>query len=298
MPSISLERFAELLALTKHFGARGDEALVRSGVEPTAFREAESKHTGALVEIAKREEVGGLNEFGAHFARERARLRLDDPAIESLGALPAPTAAVTEEQGPPTEQTGTERAAAALADGVRTETPSVAPVGGALDLPTYLAKLGKNADEVNVDETLPIWGTVSPKPATPFSGATSPQRLAELKSLEAPLAPIVISDDVDQTVMVRSPLLAEVPRDGSFAEKLTPPAIPVLSVDEYARFRALLTVHGEDHEPTWRSFGILSRVAKDALQTRFASYFQRDRAAQERFVLLIDQHITKLKPAR
>ncbi len=96
--------------------------------------------------------------------------------------------------------------------------------------------------------------------------------------------------NAEETLMVPKPLIAQAAAGASFAEKMSPTAIPVLSLDDYAMFRVLLRAHGEDHAPTWSRFGVLSRTVKDALQARFAETFQRDVEAQQKFLALVEKY--------
>jgi hypothetical protein len=161
------------------------------------------------------------------------------------------------------------------------------------DKPTYLALWPEPVvSEANVDETLPIRSSFRAEPSLPFSGSTTPERLAELKGFTMDdLVPEKDGNaDAEETLMVPKPLIAQIAAGAPFAERMSPTAIPVLSLDDYAMFRVLLRVHGEDHAPTWTRFGVLSRTVKDALQARFAETFQRDVEAQRKFLALVEKY--------
>ena len=150
----------------------------------------------------------------------------------------------------------------------------------------------------NSDETLPFVALGPFAPATPFSGTTTPERLAQLKAAAPARQAADENQEVSETLLIKSPFAAHTDSGGALGARITPVAVPILSLDEYAKFRALLRARGEEHEPTWREFGVLSRAAKDALQARFAAHFQRDPRAQSEFVALVDKHVRQLARER
>jgi hypothetical protein len=65
------------------------------------------------------------------------------------------------------------------------------------------------------------------------------------------------------------------------------PAVTDLSLEQYATFRAQLSIKGEEDAAVWEEFGVTSAVVKEALQARFAAQFRRDPASQAYFVDLV-----------
>jgi hypothetical protein len=72
-------------------------------------------------------------------------------------------------------------------------------------------------------------------------------------------------------------------------------SVPPLTLEQYASFRARLSVEGEDNARTWAEFGVTSRVVKDALQAQFAARFRQDPEAQGRFIDLLQRAVTELR---
>jgi hypothetical protein len=68
-----------------------------------------------------------------------------------------------------------------------------------------------------------------------------------------------------------------------------------VSVEQYARLRATLSLLGEDHSDTWASFGIHSAEEKRRLQSEFAEHFRSDDRERERFVLLVAGFIASMR---
>lgn len=83
-PTLSLERFATLMAKVAHFG-RSDqsEVLERCGVAPVLWRESRRYWLDHLT----KSEGDDLREFGKHFARTALGLDLVMPALSDLGPL-------------------------------------------------------------------------------------------------------------------------------------------------------------------------------------------------------------------
>ncbi len=333
--SMTLERFAELLALTKHFPADASEALLRSHVEPKEFSDAEKVWMSVMVASVTREETGELQTFGARFAEERARLRKVDPTLESLGPLPAIPKA--DEEVPHTI-----RNRAPVQDVWASPLPAVDVANApermpAVEVPSYLVKpesaqmtaasVGRTETSNAPPNARPSKADVTPaskrRPRAPFQpiateelprpeeierliresdprGAMSRAARAEPKT--APSAepsrsgrnPNRSSPDADETLMVRSPFLTTPVATGSFRDALTPVVVPTLSIPEYARFRAALRVHGEEHERTFRLFGVASVAVRNTLQSQFALRFQSDPAAQAEYLKLFEKFLRAL----
>lgn len=72
-------------------------------------------------------------------------------------------------------------------------------------------------------------------------------------------------------------------------------AVPVMSVEGYALFRARLSVRGENDPETLREYGVTSKEVKDALQGRFAARFKEDPDAQSRFIELFRGLVSELR---
>lgn len=83
-PTLSLERFATLMAKVAHFG-RSDQAevLERCGIAPGLWRESR-RH---WLEHLTKTDGDDLHEFGKHFARTALGLDLVMPALSDLGPL-------------------------------------------------------------------------------------------------------------------------------------------------------------------------------------------------------------------
>lgn len=146
------------------------------------------------------------------------------------------------------------------------------------------------------DETLPIPAPFSPGRGVPFSGTRSPEELAVmLGPSEAQPPPLQTGDD-ETAFLPRLELVAA--QTGSFRDQLTPVAIPVLSLGEYAELRARLTVYGEGHAPTLARFGVTAEAVRDALRKRFAEYFQRDKPAQAQFIATMHEAIGRIRTER
>jgi len=180
--------------------------------------------------------------------------------------------------------------------------PGSPPAALPIVVPTYLkrqpaeekrsavskpARIAEPAAVINPDDTAMLPSPLYVKPALPFSGETTPERLEEIAG-PAPTTERVPKQrkegfDPDETAMVPSPL-AKAPSTGSFRDQLGAVDIPTLSLDEYADMRAQLAVQGEDHAETLERFGVMSTAVHAALKARFAAYFKRDPEAQQRFV--------------
>lgn len=70
---------------------------------------------------------------------------------------------------------------------------------------------------------------------------------------------------------------------------------PDLTVEQYAMFRARLTVRGEADRATRQEFGVTSDAVKSAIQARFAALFREQPAEQERFLELVRQLTSELR---
>ncbi len=155
-----------------------------------------------------------------------------------------------------------------------------------LEIPSYILALPHDQGQ-DPDETLPI--TRSSQVVTsrlPFAGETSAETLAALKaaSAQADDAPEGEKPSPEETLLLRSPLTTQNAEVGSFRDKISPVAIPTLSIDQYVQLRAKLALNGENDAATWNEFGILSVAARELLRARFVEYFRRDPTAQRHFV--------------
>jgi len=86
-----------------------------------------------------------------------------------------------------------------------------------------------------------------------------------------------------------------VPSTGSFRDQLGAVVVPILSLVEYADFRARLAVYGEDHKETLDRYGVTSSAVHAALKARFADYFKREPDAQQEFVAALQARISALR---
>ncbi len=62
---------------------------------------------------------------------------------------------------------------------------------------------------------------------------------------------------------------------------------PELTLEQYALFRARLSLDGEESPGAWKDFGVESVAAKEALQARFSMLFRKDPVVQARFIDLL-----------
>lgn len=175
---------------------------------------------------------------------------------------------------------------------------------GALAVPTYLkqapgdARSAAQREPQSVDETAAIPLNQIFGDSLPFAGNTTPERLAELATEAEPTeeseryASGQGGSSVDETLMIPVAAALARPKSGTFRDDLTSLVVPILSLEEYADLRAELSVCGEDDPETLKRFGVTSAAAHGALKNRFAEYFARDPAAQQRF---LDAMTSKLK---
>ena len=165
-------------------------------------------------------------------------------------------------------------------------------------LPSYLREsTSPGQEEEDVDKTQFMPALVL-GPALPFEGSTSPAKLAELKRHAAsadPPTPAATDEPPEETLEIRSPLLQESAGTGTFRDAISPIAVPVLTIEQYAQFQAKVRVLGESHEPTWREFQISSASVRDALAARFAAYFAREPQAKEDFAKRVEQLVLKAR---
>jgi len=296
---IPIETFADWLAHHVYFAPRSAEALTRRGVDTADFARARSYWETAMREdiVADRDEL--LIAFGKCFAEVRDALRTRKPPIESLGSLPAAEQAPKLEPAPvaaghlPPSVDVLPRSAA----NVPAAQPEQAPIRFAAAPPRVaLPPLQASFDP---DETLPIPVAFVAKPpgaAVPFAGSTSPAAVAEMFD---PVEPRVRSDEPDPDETAMLPAAAVVaPKTGTFRDQLGPVVVPLLSLDEYADLRARLTVFGEAHAPTLARYGVAAREVREAVQARFADYFQRNTAAQAQFLAGMQAAIVRARAER
>ncbi|MBK6514942.1 MAG: hypothetical protein IPG04_12650 [Polyangiaceae bacterium] len=148
---------------------------------------------------------------------------------------------------------------------------------------------------VDQDETLPIPTSLATRPALPFAGMTSLERLAWLSSERGPST---IPEDANPDETLPIPRSAPSPGTGTFRDRLGAVEVPVLSLDEYVELRARLLVCGEDHAPTLARFGVLVRPVHAALKARFAEYFERAPEARAAFVDALAARVAELRAGR
>lgn len=144
-----------------------------------------------------------------------------------------------------------------------------------------IAALSK--ESVGVDETVLIRSPYAQKPATPFSGTTTQERLAAVAA-----APEEKTEDQSgATMMAPSPFAANAPTP---FERPATASEEDFTIERYAALRAELMVHGEEHLPTLQSYGLPSVAALMRLRARFAAVFARDRGAQDEFMRALSAH--------
>jgi hypothetical protein len=74
--------------------------------------------------------------------------------------------------------------------------------------------------------------------------------------------------------------------------------VPELTIEQYALFRARLSLDGEESSGAWKDFGVDSVAAKEALQARFSLLFRKDPVAQSRFIDLLRRMEADLRAKR
>ena len=85
---IDIERYAEVMAHVRHFGkAHTPEVLERLTLDEDRWEEAVFGFTALLVEESEREEEALSRRFGERFAKTKARLGKEKPALASIGPL-------------------------------------------------------------------------------------------------------------------------------------------------------------------------------------------------------------------
>ncbi len=129
---------------------------------------------------------------------------------------------------------------------------------------------------VNPDETVPIPARLHVGPALPFGGTTGDETLQALFARPSP-----VHDQSGDTVALPVP--------GSLLQ------LNVLSFEQYVELRALLTVFGVEHEPTWARFGLTDKSARQLVQLRFAREFSTDNALRDRFLLAVHAQVIALR---
>ncbi|NUP13054.1 MAG: hypothetical protein HOW73_44000 [Polyangiaceae bacterium] len=149
----------------------------------------------------------------------------------------------------------------------------------------------------NPDETAMVASPLVNRPALPFQGNTSPERLAELTASAAPGPASEQSRgiDLDETLPMPPPAAAK--PTGTFRDQLGAATPPLLSLDEYAELRARLSIYGEDDPETLKRFNVTSRAMNGALKGRFSEYFRRDPEAQKKFLEAVREKIATLRNA-
>jgi hypothetical protein len=145
----------------------------------------------------------------------------------------------------------------------------------------------------NVDETLPI-PVKFVSLGLPFSGSLSAEEVTARAAAATPPRAPAEDVNVDETVMLPKQTTSVVVGQG-LRERLAPKAIPILSMDEYAEFRAGLTVFGPDHAPTMARFGVGDKMVAEILRQRFAAAFSRDDGLRERFVARLQECVAALR---
>jgi hypothetical protein len=146
------------------------------------------------------------------------------------------------------------------------------------------------------DETAPLPMGPLPKQVLPFAGSLSAEQVrARVESARPAPAYGSANPNPDETVMLPFPTATAASSDESFRGQLSPLAIPILSLDEYAQLRAQLNVFGEHHAPTLQRFGVADRDVLEALQRRFAQAFARDAKLQQQFVTKLAALVQQLR---
>jgi len=162
-----------------------------------------------------------------------------------------------------------------------------------VSIPAHVAEPSPIVDQ---QETAMLPSPHYVKPALPFAGETTPERLAEIAAAapDTQRAPTVTGQGFDETAMMPSPFaISKAPKTGSFRDQLGPVVVPILSLEEYADLRAELALRGEDHAETLLRFGVTSPAANNALKARFAEYFTREPGAQRAFVEALQARMRK-----
>lgn len=120
----------------------------------------------------------------------------------------------------------------------------------------------------------------------PFAGATSPERLAELRGAAAAedptILPVTTADDGDSTMMLPSAALRGQLAGPAFAPGLVTTAFPDLSVDRYAALAAEIEAKGSSLE-LLRRYELPTDASFRALKEEMGRRFDKDPALAARF---------------
>jgi hypothetical protein len=307
-PSVDIHRCGEISAYVAHFGRpKQREVLERLGYEPEAYA---SSRAHWLDEIAREMDAGRYalaTSLGNAHATKRDELDATQPTLESLGPLRAASPSPVE---PATDSTSSDKIAPAepapafppeVESGPRASSPQAMPTylsaAAAATVPPLpetpspdrvLAALG-----VSVDDTLPIPIKVVSL-GLPFAGSLSAEEVTARAAAATPPRAPAENVNVDETVMLPKQTTAVVVGQ-ALRERLAPKAIPILSMDEYAEFRAGLAVFGPDHAPTMARFGVGDKMVAEILRQRFAAAFSRDDRLRERFVARLQECVAALR---
>lgn len=89
---MTLDEFGRVLAWTQFFAAHRDEVLARLRIQRAQLDAAATKHTEALTDATRRDDVEALQRFGVAYAGALAECREGRQTLESLGPEPTPSA--------------------------------------------------------------------------------------------------------------------------------------------------------------------------------------------------------------
>jgi len=306
--NLSFERWSDLSARSRDLSQ--EDLLDLLEAEEVSWDDFEQSGTVHLLAIVDGLNAGDSTMADAHARRACASTSQSDAAVEG-----SPTALITAPHPSLLEISESAAALAVIAPPLvvspsylvspSQELPRRSSSAGSAD---RQAKPGPAYPEVvpttaapapspfEADETLPIPAPLVQRPAVPFSGSLSP---AQVASMFSPVETKVRPEEPGAGETAMMPIVAFVPpKTGTFRDQLGALVVPLLSLDEYSELRARLTVFGETHAPTLARFGVASKGAREALALRFAEYFQRDPAAQERFLAALEPAIARARAER
>jgi hypothetical protein len=303
--AMPLTQYARVAAHRKHFGAKGGEAVARLGVAQAELEQTERAWTHHFAERAAEDDVDDLTTFGLAFAAERARLREEKPPIESLGPLVPKVSEQASGIASPPSNDFVQQATPAAPRPPESTTRDVSQIPTYVreERPPVVVRPEATPRTLSVDETAMMRSPYVAKPAVPFSGTTTAERLAQLVPASAPSG-MAHDADVGETALMVSPFAkseATPFQSAGAPEPRSPPTgtgprpntslAPPLPLERYADLRAAIVEAGEDDSTVLARFGIASPEEHRRLKERFLEYFQRVPHAQDQFLAMLrDRH--------
>jgi hypothetical protein len=313
--AIGFERYVEVMAYLRRFPAdKKDEVIARLGLRRRAWEAASTRWSAARDAELSTGKTDLSARFGALFSRTKERLALEHVSLEAVGPLPGPDELAPD---PPPEPPPPEppidvpapviqRISAQLAPPppaapsflvgkpMPVESPMVPPpvVMPPAVTPPPAPPIAVPAVVSGPDlfqTTLPL-GLSTPLPILPFTGAkVAPEQalasaLAHAKAVQGPASPkpTALGSTVGVTSTVASPL--------PFAD----PAMPDLTLMQYASLRVELHVHPQGEAATLARYGV-SPGARAVLDARWRARFEADPLKRMEFARAYAQYSVWLR---